>query len=361
MKIVISLILICLISACSEEKKEAPPSAKPVKSMVLKTQHEAEEVEFMGTISASIKANLSFEVAGKLEKLPVLEGQIIEKGQLLAAINTKRFDDLVFQAKAKYQLDEAQFNRAQKLIARHFISQSEYDILKSKMKIAKANLQTAEKDLKDTHLYAPFEGMVAHVYKENHEYVKAKEMILMLHDLSFMDVEIQVPESIAKQQSKSAKDKDDTYRAYATFSDFPTLKFPLTFKEYSSKADNETQTFRVIYSMKAPKKVNVLPGMSANVIIELPDFKNKKQAFFLIPSSAVFSSINKSPQVWLIDKKTNTIHAHTISTSNLSGHNIKVTSGLTLNDEIVTAGVHFLREGQTVKPLGQTLSIKGER
>lgn len=361
MRILTSLLLLSAITACGEEKKEIPKPAKPVKSMILKSQHEAEKVEFMGTISASIKADLSFEVSGKLETIPILEGQIVEKRQLLASINSERYDDLVFQANAKYQLDKAQFERAQKLIEKHYISQSEYDILKSKMKIAKANLQTAEKDLKDTHLYAPFEGMVAHIYKENHEYVKAKEKILMLHDLSHMDVEIQVPESIAKQQSKSVKDKNESYSAYATFSDFKGLKFPLTFKEYSSKADDEMQTFRVIYSMKAPKKVNVLPGMSANVVIELPDFKNQKQAFFLIPSSAVFSSIDKKPQVWLIDKKNKTIKAHTITTSNLSGHNIKVTGGLNLNDEIVIAGVHFLREGQKVKPLGQHLSLKGDK
>ncbi len=237
MRILLLALTLLGLTACQDKKPKAPPPAKPVKSMVLGKAQSEEEMTFIGAIKASIKANLSFEVSGKLKKLPILEGQVIEKGQLLASLDKKRFEDLVFQANAQHLLDIAQFSRAEKLIKKHFISQAEYDILKSKMKISQANLRTANKDLSDTNLIAPFEGIVAKVYVENHEYVKAKERIMRVHDLSMMDVEIQVPEYIAKQQSRASKTKDNNYKAYASFDEFPQLKFPLTFKEYSSKAD----------------------------------------------------------------------------------------------------------------------------
>lgn len=360
MKKIIVFTVALLLLACKEEKKEVKVSPKPVKSMTIQPKLKTQKREFVGKVEATIKAELSFEVSGKLKQLPIVEGKQIKKGQLLAAIDPKRFQDAVDQAQAKYKLDKAQFERAEGLIGKNFISKSEYDILKSKMKIAKANLETTQKNLTDTKMYAPFNGFVAKIYVENYEHVKAKEAIMIVHDLEVMDVEIQIPEYIAKQiqsDSKQSKTKQK-YHAFAIFDDFPKYKFPLTYKEYSSRADEQTQTYRVVYSMEAPKEVNVLPGMSVTVVADVPDYKNMKQSYFTIPSSSVFSSLDKKPQVWLIDPKTNKIHAVKIQTTTLTGNNIKVLKGLKEGDQIVVAGVHFLREGQTVKPIGSKIQLK---
>lgn len=360
MKWIVSTILIMTLTACQEDKKPIEKPIKPVKSMVINSQVKKQQRVFVGTVEATIKAELSFEVSGKLNQLLVLDGDTVKEKQLLASIDTKRYQDQVEQAKAKYNLDLAQFQRAEKLIQKDFISKSEHDILKSKMNISKANLETAQKNLKDTSLYAPFNGVVAKVDVENHEYINAKEPIMRVHDLSAIDIEIQVPEYIIKQLQASEKvhSKKTNYQALAIFDNFSNLKFPLTLKEYTSKADEKIQTFRVVYSMPSPKQINVLPGMSVNVQILMPDYKNAKKPFYLIPSSSVFSGLDKKPQVWLINPETKKIKAVTIKTTSLNGNNIKVISGLNSGDQIVTAGVNFLREGQIVKPIAKDISIK---
>lgn len=338
-------IILSLI-ACKEEAKEIKPQAKAVKSMIIKPMESKQDRNFAGKVVANIEAELSFQVSGKLIKLPVIEGRSVKKGELLAAIETKRYADLVSQAQAKFDLAKAQYDRAHGLVEKDYISRAEYDIMKSKMDIANAALSTAEKDLKDTVLYAPFDGLVAKKHVDNHEYIKAKETILSYYDLKKVDIEIQIPEYIAMQA-----DGNNKATAYAIFNNNPQLKFPLVFKEYSSKADQDTNTFKVVFTMSENKKIQVLPGMSVTVQINVPDYKNNKKAFYLIPSSSVFSSANKTPQVWLISPTTNKITAQNIKVSTLSGNQIKVLSGLKPGDKIVTAGVNFLRAGNEVIPL----------
>ncbi len=346
MKKLLWIPVVLSLIACKEEVKEIKQPPKAVKSMLIKSMESKQDRNFAGKVVANVEANLSFQVSGKLIKLPIIEGRAVKKGDLLAAIETKRYVDGVSQAQAKFDLAKAQYDRAHGLVKKDYISRAEYDIMKSNMDIANAALSTAQKDLKDTVLYAPFDGLVAKKNVDNHEYVKAKETILSYYDLQKVDIEIQIPEYIAMQA-----DGKNNATAYAIFDSNRQLKLPLKFKEYSSKADQDTNTFKVVFTLSENEKVKALPGMSVTVQINVPDYKNNKKSFYLIPSSSVFSSANKNPQVWLINPKTKKISAQDIKVSTLTGNQIKVMSGLKSGDLIVTAGVNFLRSGDEVNPL----------
>jgi RND family efflux transporter MFP subunit len=341
-----SLVFIFCLTACSEEKKiPVKIKPRPVKAIVVGEKKKLITREFTGKTLATVKAELSFEVPGRLIKLPVKESTEKQKGELIAAIDPKRYEDKVNQEKAKYDLAKAQFDRAKALIKQNFISKNDYDILESQMNIAKANLSTAKKNLRDTVLYAPFDGFVAKKYVDNFEYVKAKEPIVSFHDVEDMDVEIQIPEYIILQIKDGA-----AARPIVVFEGV-NKEYLIKFKEFSSKADPDTQTYRAVYTLKAPKEINILPGMSVTVKFNLPDYKNDKKTFYLIPASAVFSGTDNKPNVWIIDKNTKKIKAKNVVVANMTGENIKVLEGLNRGDEIVVAGVSFLRAGEKVYPI----------
>lgn len=336
-----------LLSSCGDNATEETSKARLVKYMQIKSKQQNQAHTFIGKVIANTQAELSFEVPGKLVQLPVLEGNKIKKGEVVAVIDEKRYKHVVSEARAKYQLSLAQFKRAAALVKKDFVSKSEYDILKSKRDVAHANLETALRDLKDTKIHAPFNGVVAKVLVENHEYVPAKKTIMRLHNLSLVDVEIQIPEALAKRIDK--EEKRQKRPVSATFQALPKEEIPLQLKEYSSIADAQTQTYRVVFTMTPPKSLNVLPGMSVNVHVKLPDFTHQNQGFYLIPSSSVFSGSNKSPHVWVIEQKSMLLKAQPIKTASIVGEKIKVISGLMPGDLIVTAGVHFLREKEKVR------------
>src|SRR5205085_2173567 len=66
--------------------------------------------------------------------------------------------------------------------------------LKAELTIAQGDLDQATDNLSYTSLKAPFDGIIAAIYVENHEQVRAKQVVLRYLDLSDREMEINVPE-----------------------------------------------------------------------------------------------------------------------------------------------------------------------
>ncbi|MEE9452062.1 MAG: efflux RND transporter periplasmic adaptor subunit [Gammaproteobacteria bacterium] len=339
--VVFSILSLMACQSESDEETTVPP--RPVKSMVVADPLKSSLRYFPGNILANIDAELSFEVAEKLIELPINEGDEVAKGQLLARLDPEKYEDRVDEAKARYSLSLAQFKRAQELRKNGHISQSDYDILESKYKIEEANLNTIERDLEDTYLYAPFDGIVARKYVENYERIREKQKILTLQYIAFIDIEIHVPEHIMINIRK-----DTEREVYAIFDARPQEKFSVKFKEFSSEADRATQTYSVIFTMPSPKMISVLPGMSVTIEAILPDFSDGGRQFYLIPSSAIFVDKDQKRFVWVIDPKTSTVQKRAVDVGSMTGDQIQIIKGIESGERIVSAGVHFLQEDESV-------------
>lgn len=341
------LLLGLVLAGCDKESAPKKDPVRPVKTVVVEQTGQGVNRNFPGRVVAHKEAKLSFQVSGQVIKIPVLEGSKIQKGEFIAALDPVKYQDTVNEFHAKYVLALAQYRRAAKLIKGDFISRARYDRIKSELKVAQANLNTAKQDLAWTKLHAPFTGLLAKKYVENFEHVKAKQPIVLLQIDNIIDIRIDVPESILLNIRRGQVRTDPK----ASFPGAPNQYFKLTFKEFSSEADPETKTYRVVYMMKSPTSVNVFPGMTANVQVHLPDFKSGGKKYFIIPSSALFVNTENKTFVWVINKKTMQAHKHPVTASRLSGSHVHILSGLKGGERIVTAGVHNLLEGQKVKIL----------
>jgi len=345
--------IVIVLWGCSDNGEPAKKLVRPVKVMTIKKSETQIERIFPGKVLASKEAELSFLVPGKLIELLYLEGQSVKKRQKLAALDAVKYQEAVNQANANYIRTKSHYERAKVLVEKKFLSEAEFDDKKAAYLTAKAKLNSAKKDLSETVLYAPFSGVISVKHVDNYEQVKAKQPIYKLQNLSYVDIEINVPENVMAHIRSDDKDKSkkDSDKVVVIFDFFPDKSYPVDLKEYSSQADPETQTYRVVLKMPAPKDVNILPGMTANVKTMLPDFKSGGEAFIVIPSSAVFSNKEKQSYVWLLDPNSMTVKKHAIKVSRMADSNIHVLSGLKPGDKIVTAGVHFLQEGEKVSIL----------
>ncbi len=127
----------------------------------------------------------------------------------------------------------------------------------------------------------------------------------------------------------------------------PNNKYALEFKEVTASADSATRTFEATYIMPTPEDINVLPGMTANVVIDLTKYIRAAKVTF-IPSEAVVSTNDLKPHVWIVNADSQTLEKRDIKVGDLRGSQIAVTEGLEPGDRIVTAGVPFLVEGMKV-------------
>jgi len=350
-KVAVGLLLaaaaLMVFSACG--KKEEPVKeevVRPVKTMVIKSGLGPGVHKFAGVVRGSRRSELSFKVSGPLVELPVEEGQQVKKGQLIARILPRDFENAVKEAQARAVEAENQYKRYRELYAKKQVSKADFDRYRAARDVARAQLEDARNALKDTRLKAPFDGVIAKRYVENYQKVQAKQPIVFLHDINQIEILVDVPELIIAE----LRENKELTKAWAEFQAAPGKKYPLKMKEFSTKADPATQTYQVVLTMDQPKEANILPGMTCTVVSELSG-NAKTAAGIKIPAIAVLNDADGKSYVWVLDKKKMTVHKTVVKVGPLTGsEDIVVTEGLKGGETIVTAGITQLREGMKVRP-----------
>lgn len=339
-------VVVILFTGCSENVEPIAPELKPrpVKVVSIASGDELDSRTYPASVRAAERIDLSFEVPGKIIKLPAQEGQLLEKGALVAQLDQRDFRSTADEARARYNNAAANFQRAKDLLEKKFISPAEYDRLKSNMQVTKAQMEKAEKALESTKLIAPFSGRIAVRHVENYQEIQAKQTIVSLQGSDFLELVVYVPERIMA----TVKDvrKDATVKAQ--FDALPGKSFDVTIKEYSTQADPVTQTFRFVLQMPRPADSNILPGMTAKVIATRT---NRPEALdFVLPTSAIAADEAGNTNVWLVED--NKTKRQPVTLGNLIGEDkVSILKGLSPGNVIVVAGVSKLREGMSVRPI----------
>lgn len=305
---------------------------------------------FPAEVEADADSKLAFRVSGQIIELPIRAGDEVVKGQLLAKLDPRDFKLRLDDRQARYELAHSQFQRAKTLLSKKLASQSDYDEAKANLAVALSTLDAAKTDLEYTELRAPFSGSIAMVTTENHENIQAKQTIMSLQSLDHVDLSIQIPEDII-----SRVNKDTSYQPTVRFDTHPNQPFLVTFKEFDTQADPSTLTYKVVFSMPNPETFNVLPGMSANIIVDLAKVTHIDKQSYLLPVESVFSSEESTATdparfVWKMDPVSHKVSRVRVTVGEIKRHGIEVFSGVNPGDQIVAAGVHYLREGMQVRP-----------
>ncbi len=132
-----------------------------------------------------------------------------------------------------------------------------------------------------------------------------------------------------------------------TFQAIPGKAFPATVKEYRTQADADTQTYRVTFTLPAPKEATILPGMTA-AFTPLGEHTQQIVTYDL-PVTAVITDGDGNPYVWLVDRDAMTVNKQPVKVGQLTGGKIRVLEGLKTGDEVVTAGGSYLAEGYKIR------------
>jgi RND family efflux transporter MFP subunit len=191
--------------------------------------------------------------------------------------------------------------------------------------------------------------------------VLARQTLFWLQNIDELDVVIDLPENVVRSISGTTSQKDsmrDTEAAarivaYAQFEGRREESFPLRPKEIATKADEQTQTFRTTFTMTAPTEFPLLPGMTADVVLDLTAAVDK-EAVKWVPARAVQADSGLEPRVWLLDADTMTVSSRPVKVGRMSGRSIQVFEGLDGGEEIVAVGAAYLAEGMRVTRMADT-------
>lgn len=344
-----------ILSGCSKEEpvqEGLTAEIRPVKLLRIDSNEKADWRSFPAQVQASDQTDMAFRVAGEVFGLPVKSGQIVEKGQLLAVLDPTDYQVQTDANKARFNLAKSQFKRVESMLEKGVASDAQFDQAKAEMDIARAAFNAAENNLAYTRIYAPFNGVVSNVFTEKHQTVGPMQPVMRLQSEAQLEVTVQLPENIIAQVRQD--EQAVGYRPQVVFSALPEKVFYASYKEHSSEADPRTGSYSLVLSLSRPQGLNILPGMTANVKVDLNKILLQQKASYLVPSSAVFSDDKDAlssdyKNIWVINESEMRAVKRQVKVGQLKNTGIEITEGLLGGELIITAGVHQISNGQPVR------------
>jgi len=239
-----------------------------------------------GKIQPEIHATISPEVSGEIVLLPVKEGYRVKKGDVLLKIKPDiyvaqrdQFKAGLQQVKSALVKAEADYRRAQGLMAKSLIAQSDFDQARSayegtkaQYQQAEASLNQAEESLRKTTITAPMDGTISQLNNQLGERVLGTQQfqgtnVMTVADLSHMEADVDVSEN-----DVTLVHIGDTARI--SIDAFPDKKFNAIVFEIAntgttknSGTQEEVTNFTVKMRVVDPG-VTLRPGMSMTADIE---------------------------------------------------------------------------------------------
>lgn len=323
---------------CGKTKPDQNQTAQPIKVSVkdIAVSSQSQVLEYSGTIEADNTVSIGFSIPGRVNAVMVQEGQHVVKGQLLASIEQNSYQNYLVMANAGLEQVQDNFSRLDQLYKKGSLPQRDHIAAKTSLAQAKANKETASKNLHDTKLYASFSGIVTHKLTEAgasaapgipaFTIVKTDKVYAVAaineNEISLLkigvDAEITIPSLDKKIKGKV------------------TIINP--------QADDKSKTYTVKVRLENPNG-GLLPGMIADISIN----SGKTQNAVIIPSQAVVRDPENINYVFIV-KANNTAFKKRVNLSKMTGtSDVIVSEGLQAGDKLIVNGQTNLEDGTAVK------------
>lgn len=259
-------------------------------------------VSATGKIQPETQVKINAEVSGEIIELPVKEGQIVKRSQLLVRIKPDAYKAQLDQSEANLKMSEANLTKAEAdykrvngLYAKQLASDADMDAAKASLESAKAQYNQAVSSVSQTRdtfskttIYAPMDGIVSQLISELGERVSGSTFtlgtqIMTIADLSRMEARVDVGENDVVMVGIG-----DTARIQVDA--FPNQKFVGTVSRIANTATTtgagtqaEVTNFQVRVTILGADTVQFRPGMSMNADVETETHDN----VFAVPIQSV--------------------------------------------------------------------------
>lgn len=334
-----------LLIACGEKKEEQGEMVRPVKTALVESRSEIRK-DFSGIVEAVDYVKLAFRVSGQIIELPVIEGEKVKKGQLIAVIDPRDIALQYAADKSSYETAAAQVERNKRLLARQAISVQEYEISLANYQRAKSAFELSTNNLRDTKLTAPFDGSIETRLVENYQRINAGEGIVQLVNTQKLRIKFTIPDAylyLLRSSDQQFLVEFDTYKGQA---------FNARLEEYLDMSTDGTG-IPVTITIDDPAfdraLYDVKPGFTCSIRFSANVGPFLEESMTVIPLSALFSeSSGKQMYVWVVNG--DRVNRREVSIMSPTGDaQAFVTKGLKAGETIISAGVNQLTEGQKVK------------
>lgn len=335
--ILISPPLACKKSADAAKAGGATAGAMAVQVVAVPAREEriVESVSLIGTITPNEMVEVKAETDGTIQTIGFDEGQRVEKGQLLVALDEDKSKANVTEAEANLKLARGSFERTKQLFSDQLISQQEFDQASAVFSVNEAGLDRRVREWKDTRVYAPFGGIAGARQVSPGQVISRNTTLTWVVDIDTVKVEVKVPERYLSQVQIG---KPLTFTVAA----FPAKPFTGEVYFVSPQLEESTRTALVKARIANPGGL-LRGGMFANLELAL-EIRAKA---LVVPEPAIVSNADAT-FIFAIDAATNAVMKPVKVGERMAGR-AEILSGISPGELVIVEGVQKLRPGAAVR------------
>jgi|TARA_B100001971_G_C18243186_1_gene572319 RND family efflux transporter MFP subunit len=330
------LLSIGVLSSCKEHKNtKKNPLSISVKVIAVKSMLMNKVVEYSGNILPYKTIKQGFMVSGKVQSVFVENGDYIEQGKIIAALDPTDYQFAVDAALAQFDEAAKEYVRLKSMYDKGSLTQSDYDKVTADVEEAEANYGYKKRQLSETKLYAAHSGYVVDEGVQPGEVISQGMPLFGIVYTDTVYAEAAVPE-----QEINFFFENMIVELYA-----PALNeyYFGIIEQIEAVADKAARSFPV--KAKVANVDNLLkPGMISFMNVELREL----EGVISIPAEAVVTDANGHKYVFTVTNDT-AINKQRVSCGIAMDSNVKILKGLDPGDIIVVEGQTKLYRGAKVK------------
>ena len=306
-----------------------------------------EEDNVMGMIYSRSSPEIAAEVSGRVISVIADIGDVVEKGQVLAQIDSEKYDLQLAQSKAEIARlsallvnQELDLKRAEKLFKDNLVSEemvdrtrAEFNALSEQINAANAQLRNSERLIEETEIKAPIKTKVAAKHIDIGDFVQNGMIVYELVDTKNLRVGLSFPEYQSLKLKKGLK----------VFLTTPTSideNVETVIKEIKPNVNSNNRSITAIVDFDNPG--SWVPGASTQARIILSTYQDA----LVLPQLAVVRR-SVGDVVYLIQN--DTAVEQQVDTGIEKDGLVHIKSGLKKGDIVALDGAGFLTNGTQIK------------
>jgi RND family efflux transporter MFP subunit len=344
----ISALPLLLLCACKDDALPPIPT-RPLLTMTIAPITTEVFGPFASTVEARYQTQLGFQTSGRMVTRDVYVGDLVHRGQRLAALDPALATFALTRAKADVEDAKAQLLNNQGVEARQRVLASGGNVAqatldtavaslataKARLDQSQASLHTAEDQMGYTELHANFDGVVTAWTAEVGQFVSNGNAVVTIARPDIRDAVVDIPDDLIGNVHSGAVFTASLLAA-------PAITAQAIVREIGPSADSATRSHRIRLTLQDPSNAFRI-GTTITIAEEHP-----VPPRIIVPDTAIVDR-NGKHFVWLLEQDKARVEQREVSIARKDDSNVLVKTGLSAGDKIIIAGVHSLNDGLRVK------------
>lgn len=292
------------------------------------------DIRAIGTLQSDESVQIASEIAGRISEVRFTEGGTVKAGDVLVTLDDALAQAEVADAKARFDLAEANNARANQLSRTGNVTEKAIDEATANFETARAALELQRVRLSKHTITAPFDGRVGIRKVSPGAFIAAGTPIVNLEKIDILKVDFKLPELfLASTNVGQAID--------VTVDALPKRTFAGEIYAIDPQVDVNGRALQI--RAKLPNgDLALRPGLFARIIVK----GKQTREVVLVPESAI---VPRGGETYVFRIEAGKAVEGKVTLGERRGAEVEVLEGLSPATDVVTAGQLKLRNGAPVE------------